>query len=317
MASSREPDYTHGEQLSDRAQEKHPVLTTATSAVMTPLLIHAGQVLGSRGSGKLIAHHVHSLGGAGRAIEAANSDKLVEQLNSQQSAHKTRPILFDPHIHVPGYLGGLPPKERSLVEALVPALEGGASVPRDSLDKHTPNYAQKLRAHAGTEVTPSIIGTKLHGYRSPAIVLHELGHATGTMSRSNAWRKATQISQMANITPLRYAGSSAISGLAQHARNEEDIENLRTARNVNTGVLAALAAPVLAEEARASIRAIGMARKRNIPIDKSLLAKLYGSYLATHAVPVGLAHLFTTNQIRARERSLEHAKNKDKARDNK
>lgn len=130
-----------------------------------------------------------------------------------------------------------------------------------------------------------------------SVFLHELGHATGSGSRSRNARFRAGLQMAAPVA----RGVGALTGLgagalAYTARNKEEAD--RANRVANMGILAQglAAAPTLAEEARATIRARGLAKKFGRTLDKKSLGAAYGTYagaaLASMAPSLG-AKLYT------------------------
>lgn len=96
-------------------------------------------------------------------------------------------------------------------------------------------------------------GSVVHGLPDKAILSHELGHATGKLSKSKPYQVAAGVGRLGMIT-----GPLASIGSAYMGSKNEDGGKLEKA--VTYGP-AAIATPALFEEGRASARGLNMIRK--------------------------------------------------------
>lgn len=145
----------------------------------------------------------------------------------------------------------------------------------------------------------------------PSIVMHELGHATGALGRpgklSDRWRKVVGYSRRA-AQPVSLIPSIGISGRAVETKDPDELKKLDTENAAVHIASGALHAPLLAEEARASVRALRMGKKHNIKVSPGLLAKAYGTYVNAAVTPTALTYLTTRALINHRRKQLEARK---------
>ncbi len=123
----------------------------------------------------------------------------------------------------------------------------------------------------------------VHSYAHPASLAHELGHATGSRALHRL-----PLHKLNNLSPMLSAGLGiAGSALAmEKGTPEAQDKGLRYARNAAL-LGGATSLPLIAEEARANIRAVNMGRQVGKGMDyaKHLLPS-FGQYLTR---PVGTA----------------------------
>lgn len=122
---------------------------------------------------------------------------------------------------------------------------------------------------------------------------HELGHATGRGAKSRNMKRLDKIREIMDHKGFmigEVGGGLAAAGLAGSARNKKEADRANMAANAVLGLSAARHLPLLAEEARASIRAHGLKKKftgRGARL-KGTLIPSFGSYLGNalmHAAP--------------------------------
>ena len=133
----------------------------------------------------------------------------------------------------------------------------------------------------------SVIG---HGpkFKNKDIFMHELGHSTGFGRKFS--KPLAFVSRLGGGTKgMRILGSGAVAAAAGGAQTQEDKEKVNRAATRNLIANAALEAPLLAEEARASIRAVGLGKKFGHKVNKGNLLKAYGTYLGSGLAALGPA----------------------------
>ena len=116
--------------------------------------------------------------------------------------------------------------------------------------------------------------------KSPTILLHELGHATG------AGRKFRDRFEVLNklTKKHKYYAPYASMGQFLHTGLAKDEKALDRASKLNKAKLlisAGLELPELIEEGRANIRAVGLGKKLGVPANKKQLAASFGTYLGS------------------------------------
>lgn len=129
---------------------------------------------------------------------------------------------------------------------------------------------------------------------SPTTLMHELGHATGNklLQKFPIKAGASASSSLSNLAGL-YNLYRANTDLTQ-----EEKEDLLSKTKMVAGVGVGSQLPLLLEEARASIRAQGLAKKFNVKLNNKLLRNAYGTYLAQALanVTVPVASLVAANE---------------------
>jgi len=176
----------------------------------------------------------------------------------------------------------------------LPSLPGGRSAGQKFLNNN-PGYTDAVhKAHRG------IISGELT--KNHTILAHELGHATG-FGANNTFHIARGLSQAGNrLADLGRIYSGARAG---GARTQEELDSARKTNRRVTALQIGTALPRLAEEARASIRAHGLAKKlTGQGVNKKLLGAAYGTYLANALAPAVVSNRLNEAMIRSRERQL-------------
>lgn len=116
------------------------------------------------------------------------------------------------------------------------------------------------------------------------VLLHELGHGTGLgrkLQRNKAAKVLYGLSRSA--APVSLATNIGAGALASSAKTEKELERAESMNRLAGGVSAFHAMPTLMEEARASIRAQGLAKKFNHKLNKGKLLGAYGTYMGALA----------------------------------
>ena len=148
--------------------------------------------------------------------------------------------------------------------------------------------------------------------RNPTLLMHELGHATGHPSvrgrAANALYNVGSKLMRGPGTALSLAMGAGGVGGARAAQDEEDLKNVARTSTLMSGLYGAAVTPMLAEEARANIRAVGLGKKLDIPVRKRELAAAMGTYLATAGSQAALPWLLTRRAIKKRRGALKQEK---------
>ncbi len=144
---------------------------------------------------------------------------------------------------------------------------------------------------------------------SSTILAHELGHGTGGLvghgGASTARLAATGAGRLGGH--LVHGIGGALAGYKiRAARNKEELDKAeRTNKRVALGSVA-LQAPLLLEEARASIRGNALHKKfMGRGANKALLAAAYGNYLSSAAVPTAVQYALNRRAANERRKKLE------------
>jgi hypothetical protein len=144
-------------------------------------------------------------------------------------------------------------------------------------------------------------------HSDPSLVLHELGHATGALGRpgkaSARWRKAVGYAR-GGAMPASLLLSGGAAADAANVLTDKQLDDLDKRNAIGAVVGGALHTPLLAEEARASVRAMLMAKKHNIKVSPLMLGKAYGTYLNAAVTPTALSYLATRKLIDRRRQQL-------------
>jgi hypothetical protein len=128
------------------------------------------------------------------------------------------------------------------------------------------------------------LGPKIHGgeHLSPTTILHELGHATGAGNRSERFQDLVALSRKHRLGASALSSITGMAG-ALGARTDKELEYANNVNNVAGGISGIAQLPLLAEEARANIRAIGLGKKFDVPVRKRELAAAMSTYLGSAA----------------------------------
>ena len=116
--------------------------------------------------------------------------------------------------------------------------------------------------------------------KSPTVILHELGHATGAGRKFRDRFKVlnTLTKKHRYYAPYVSMGQFLNTGLAKDEKALDHASKLNKAKLL---ISAGLELPELIEEGRANIRAVGLGKKLGVPANKKLLAASFGTYLGS------------------------------------
>jgi len=189
-------------------------------------------------------------------------------------------------------------------------LDGGAAyVPNIAVNPATGQIEHTLRSGLGNLKTRGIISSSLKGSDSSAL-MHELGHATGKLGygKHKLYDKLIQGSigltrgAPGHLFGLGRAGieSYNIGG----AKSQKELDEINKRTNIGTALHGLAAAPLLFEEGRANIRAIGLGKKFGAKVSKRKLGAAMGTYLANAAGQTLLPHYLLKRQIKKRREAL-------------
>lgn len=140
------------------------------------------------------------------------------------------------------------------------------------------------------------------------VLLHELGHGTGLgrkLQQNTPARIAYGLSRLA--APISLAGNIGAGALAFNAKNEKDLDRASKVNRAAGLVSAFHALPTLAEEARASIRARGLAKKFNHKLNTGKLLGAYGTYAGSLA-PALAPYAINKYMINKKRKALQEKK---------
>tara|TARA_B100000214_G_C23973126_1_gene631271 strand:- start:1021 stop:2778 length:1758 start_codon:yes stop_codon:yes gene_type:complete len=176
-------------------------------------------------------------------------------------------------------------------------------------DTHQNSNKASFRSILGKE---NVRGAVILGKNKtdPDTLLHELGHATGTgrkILNNKAALKLYSASKGNTARNVSRYGNLAATAGALYAKDDESLDKAEKANRVGLALGAFHKAPQLAEEARASTRAIGLGKKFGHNVNKSKLLKAYGTYAAA-AVPHLAPYLINKAIINRKRKNLENKK---------
>ncbi len=151
-------------------------------------------------------------------------------------------------------------------------------------------YAERLSTgNWGPAYDPNTRAIYMRGSKSPSILAHEAGHATG-----NRFLHSTPVNMLRSGVALG-AGLGSLTNLAKayYAHNPEDRERaLARVRNYQLAGMGTHAGVLLTEEARATARALrGVTGITNLSRARS--ARLLRPAYASHAIMATVPYLFT------------------------
>jgi len=162
-------------------------------------------------------------------------------------------------------------------------------------------------APKGQYLISHLLDAEGKAHSDPSLVLHELGHATGALGRpgkaSARWRKAVGYAR-GGAMPASLLLSGGAAADAANVLTDKQLDDLDKRNAIGAVVGGALHMPLLAEEARASVRAMRMAKKHNIKVSPLMLGKAYGTYLNAAVTPTALSYIATRKLIDRRRQQL-------------
>jgi hypothetical protein len=152
------------------------------------------------------------------------------------------------------------------------------------------------------------IGGSLAG-NSSTILAHELGHGSGGLvGHGGIGLPRAVVGGLGSLggSLVHGVGGAAAGYKIRAARNKEELDKAeKLNKRVALGTLA-LQAPLLFEEARASIRGNALHKKMlGRGANKAMLGAAYGTYLANAALPTGVQYALNRRAANERRKKLE------------
>ena len=186
---------------------------------------------------------------------------------------------------------------------------GAAFVPNIAVNPATGLLEKTQRTGLGSVKTRGMISSSLKGSDSSAL-MHELGHATGKLGYGKHKLYDKLVSGSIGLTrgaPGHLFGlgrAAAESYNIGGAKSKEDLDRINRRTNIGTALHGLAAAPLLFEEGRANLRAIGLGKKFGAKVSKRKLGAAMGTYLANAAGQTLLPHYILKRQIKNRRKAL-------------
>lgn len=126
------------------------------------------------------------------------------------------------------------------------------------------------------------------GYRDHDVFFHELGHATGAGAKSKIQKRLSGFkvglgvdATKRKLRALNQLGGGISAAYAASASNKDEADKANRAANAALFSSGLMTIPTLAEEARASLRARGLAKKFSRGLRGGVLLPAYGSYVGS------------------------------------
>lgn len=130
-------------------------------------------------------------------------------------------------------------------------------------------------------------------------LFHELGHATGDLGYGREahkkWVPLVGGSRLAN--KYVHGIMSPVLGALANTADADNIDDLRDYNTALSVASAALSAPTLVEEARASLRARKLAPAFGSKVDTRTLGLRYGQYAADALLPIIGRHMAVSHML--------------------
>jgi hypothetical protein len=170
-------------------------------------------------------------------------------------------------------------------------------------------YDSDLRESAGVKARGIIHSPS--GRSDVEGVLHELGHATGRGKGGLTQRGAKLMNYMnygARGAGLLGGGVAAYQ--LGRATNKEEVERAQRFSRNSAIASGLMSLPLLAEEARANIRAVGLGRKFGVKPNKGVLAGRMGTYLGAAGLTALTPYLLNKRIARLKLEGMEKRREK-------
>ena len=182
--------------------------------------------------------------------------------------------------------------------------KGSESLP--ILTPKNKDIAAYIEVSRGKKKTPLIALSK--NMKTPEYLLHEYGHATGSRYLQQPAGISEALQHGKGLGRYVRGGQALMSGRALRqaykAKTKEEFQKAERANREAAAANTALSLPLIAEEGRASARAIGYGRKFGVPLKKMQLARALGTYVAPVAAVSGLPYLANRAMMKYRRDRL-------------
>jgi hypothetical protein len=167
-----------------------------------------------------------------------------------------------------------------------------------------------VRSGKGRAKTRGMIASSLKNTDTTSL-MHELGHATGKLGYGKNRLYTDLVSNSGKLVGKGLGRKFGIgrAGVEAYniggAKSKEDLDRIEKRTNILTGLHGLAASPLLFEEGRANVRAVGLGKKFGAKVNKLKLGAGMGTYLAGVAGQTLLPHYLIKRQIRKRRKALE------------
>lgn len=165
------------------------------------------------------------------------------------------------------------------------------------------------RSGKGRAVTRGMIASSLKNTDTTAL-MHELGHATGKLGYgknklySGLVRNSVKLTRGGPGTGFGIGRAGLESYNIGAAKSKKELDAIEKRTNILTGLHGLMTAPLLFEEGRANLRAIGLGKKFGAKVSKGKLSAAMGGYLANAAGQTLLPHYLIKRRIKQRRKAL-------------
>lgn len=272
----------------------------------------AGALVGSRlgrtGAGKLYNYEIARIR---RPDEADHLRRLHKKINPEVAQVISEESIPELTKNAPFFDVSTRPELRNFVDG------GAAFTPNIAVDTDTGQLAATVQ-RGGKVKTRGMISSGLKNSDSSAL-MHELGHATGKLGygKHKAYDailgKSAQLTRGAPGHLLTRGGPGHFFGLGRaavdsfnigRAKTQKDLDRIERRTNIGTALHGLAAAPLLFEEGRANMRAIGLGKKLGANVSKRKLGAGFGTYLANAAGQTLVPHYLLKAQLKRRRKAL-------------
>lgn len=165
------------------------------------------------------------------------------------------------------------------------------------------------RSGKGRAATRGMIASSLKDTDTSEL-MHELGHATGKLGsgKNKLYSKLVDGSMK-----LTRGGPGTIFGIGRAglesynigaAKSEKELDAIEKRTNMLSALHGLATAPLLFEEGRANLRAIGLGKKFGAKVSKRKLGAAMGTYLANAAGQTLLPHYLIKGRLKKRREAL-------------
>lgn len=165
-----------------------------------------------------------------------------------------------------------------------------------------------VRSGKGRAKTRGLIASSLKDTDTTSL-MHELGHATGKLGYGKNKLYTDLVSNSSKLVGAGGKFGIGRAGIEAYniggAKSKEDLDKIEKRTNLLTGLHGLATAPLLFEEGRANIRAVGLGKKFGANVSKRKLGANMGTYLAAAAGQTLLPHYLIKRQIKQRRKALE------------
>jgi hypothetical protein len=250
-----------------------------------------------------------------RPEDLAGTQKILDSLKAHSSKVETG---SDPNVqtfHVKGKSG--PGKKLTYIPNMVGMPDGASFNFKDINRKAMTPTEEKIFEKAMPVGNERSHGVTVHT-KNPSVLLHELGHATGSDRNDTLKHKIIGANRKLYGKSHMYAASGAgalgagilpsIAGALTKRKagesEEQYVDRKQRNRHLANAATAVPVLPMLAEEARASIVGHKLGKKMGVPVNKKALGAAFGTY----------ASFLAPNAVRAATDIVANRAEKNKAR---